>query len=181
MSGSHQRTPSESSTVSATSTDIDAVDDTAMSKGHSSSSHRDHAPWRSLKAQMALEPQEKPLDILQRVPGNDFCADCGAAEPDWASLNLGILLCIECSGVHRNLGVQISKVRSLTLDVRVWEPSVISYFQSVGNAYANSIWEEGLSIEGSTRNLSLGQSAERCLQNLICLLMLLYFHMPVAV
>ncbi len=111
MSGSHQRTPSESSTLSATSTDIDAVDDTAMSKGHSSSSHRDHAPWRSLKAQMALEPQEKPLDILQRVPGNDFCADCGAAEPDWASLNLGILLCIECSGVHRNLGVQISKVR----------------------------------------------------------------------
>jgi Arf-GAP/coiled-coil/ANK repeat/PH domain-containing protein len=110
MSGSHQRTPSESSTLSATSTDIDAVDDTAMSKGHSSSSHRDHAPWRSLKAQMALEPQEKPLDILQRVPGNDFCADCGAAEPDWASLNLGILLCIECSGVHRNLGVQISKV-----------------------------------------------------------------------
>ncbi len=99
MSGSHQRTPSESSTLSATSTDIDAVDDTAMSKGHSSSSHRDHAPWRSLKAQMALEPQEKPLDILQRVPGNDFCADCGAAEPDWASLNLGILLCIECSEI----------------------------------------------------------------------------------
>ncbi|CAK9861220.1 unnamed protein product [Sphagnum jensenii] len=165
MSGSHQRTPSESSTLSATSTDVDTVDDTAMSKGHSSSSHRDHAPWRSLKAQMALEPQEKPLDILQRVPGNDFCADCGAAEPDWASLNLGILLCIECSGVHRNLGVQISKVRSLTLDVRVWEPSVIGYFQSVGNAFANSIWEEGLSIEGSTRHLSSGQSAERGASN----------------
>jgi Arf-GAP/coiled-coil/ANK repeat/PH domain-containing protein len=57
------------------------------------------------------------------------------------------------------------QVRSLTLDVRVWEPSVIGYFQSVGNAFANSIWEEGLSIEGSTRHLSSGQSAERGASN----------------
>jgi Arf-GAP/coiled-coil/ANK repeat/PH domain-containing protein len=57
------------------------------------------------------------------------------------------------------------QVRSLTLDVRVWEPSVIGYFQSVGNAFANSIWEEGLSIEGSTRHVSSGQSAERGASN----------------
>ncbi|XP_043724655.1 ADP-ribosylation factor GTPase-activating protein AGD3-like [Telopea speciosissima] len=87
---------------------------------------------------------EKPIDVLRRVSGNDKCADCGAPEPDWASLNLGVLLCIECSGVHRNLGVHISKVRSLTLDVKVWEPSVITLFQSLGNAYANSVWEEML-------------------------------------
>lgn len=48
--------------------------------------------------------------ILRGIPGNDKCAECSATEPDWASLNLGILLCIECSGVHRNLGVHISKV-----------------------------------------------------------------------
>lgn len=48
--------------------------------------------------------------ILRGIPGNDLCAECSAREPDWASLNLGILLCIECSGVHRNLGVHISKV-----------------------------------------------------------------------
>lgn len=48
--------------------------------------------------------------ILRSIPGNDACAECGAPDPDWASLNLGILVCIECSGVHRNLGVHISKV-----------------------------------------------------------------------
>jgi Arf-GAP/coiled-coil/ANK repeat/PH domain-containing protein len=48
--------------------------------------------------------------ILRRVPGNDRCAECSAPEPDWASLNLGILLCIECYEVHDNFGVHISKV-----------------------------------------------------------------------
>ena len=51
-----------------------------------------------------------PLEVLRSIPGNDSCADCGARDPDWASLNLAVLLCIECSGFHRNLGVHISKV-----------------------------------------------------------------------
>ena len=52
-----------------------------------------------------------PMDILRRVAGNAVCCDCGSPEPDWASLNLGTLLCIECSGIHRKKGVHISKVR----------------------------------------------------------------------
>lgn len=59
--------------------------------------------------------------------------------PEWASLNLGILMCIECSGVHRNLGSHISKVRSLTLDE--WPPGHLAVMLSIGNSTANSVWE----------------------------------------
>ncbi|XP_050372596.1 ADP-ribosylation factor GTPase-activating protein AGD4 isoform X2 [Argentina anserina] len=78
---------------------------------------------------------------LRGIPGNDLCAECSSSEPDWASLNLGILLCIECSGAHRNLGVHISKVRSITLDVKVWEPTIVNLFRNLGNAFCNSVWE----------------------------------------
>jgi Arf-GAP/coiled-coil/ANK repeat/PH domain-containing protein len=49
--------------------------------------------------------------VQKALTANRFCADCNQADPDWASLNLGILLCIDCSGVHRGLGVHVSKVR----------------------------------------------------------------------
>ena len=50
------------------------------------------------------------LDKVLSIEGNSICADCEAPYPDWASINLGITICIECSGVHRSLGVDISKV-----------------------------------------------------------------------
>ncbi|KAK2197114.1 bifunctional Arf GTPase activating protein/ARFGAP-RecO-like zinc finger/ArfGAP domain superfamily [Babesia duncani] len=50
------------------------------------------------------------------VEGNSNCADCGTRSPRWASVNLGILLCINCSGIHRKLGVHLTQVKSLTLD-----------------------------------------------------------------
>lgn len=138
MGSSHHRSTSESSSFESSDFDHTAVEDLTLEKN---AAHLER-PFRSSQQQRSCIKSEKPLDVLRRVIGNDKCADCGAPEPDWASLNLGVLVCIECSGVHRNLGVHISKVRSLTLDVKVWEPSVISLFQSLGNTFANSVWEE---------------------------------------
>uniref|UniRef100_A0A0D9XFI4 ADP-ribosylation factor GTPase-activating protein AGD3 n=1 Tax=Leersia perrieri TaxID=77586 RepID=A0A0D9XFI4_9ORYZ len=144
----HNRTASESSSFSS-STELDhSISEDCMMERNSGSGHFEH-PGRATQHHRTSMKPDKPIDLLRKVVGNNICADCGAAEPDWASLNIGILLCIECSGVHRNLGVHISKVRSLTLDVRVWEPSVINLFQSLGNTFANTIWEEMLPSLGS--------------------------------
>ena len=53
---------------------------------------------------------------IRALPGNDKCCDCNSNDPEWLSVNLGVLMCIHCSGRHRELGVQYSRIRSLKLD-----------------------------------------------------------------
>ncbi|KAG2227925.1 hypothetical protein INT45_011948, partial [Circinella minor] len=72
---------------------------------------------------------------------NTKCADCGSNNPEWCSLNLGILLCIECSGIHRSLGSHLSKVRSLMLDKTSYTPEVVNILLALGNAQSNAIWD----------------------------------------
>ena len=77
--------------------------------------------------------------LLKSDPTNGFCADCGAEAPEWASINLGILICIKCSGIHRQLGTHITKVRSTTLDS--WDKELRLLMISLGNAIVNQIYE----------------------------------------
>jgi len=80
--------------------------------------------------------------INEILTQNLSCADCGQMHPEWVSLNLGVLICIECSGVHRSLGVHLSKVRSLKLDQL--SKAEYSLVQGLGNEFVNSVWEDGV-------------------------------------
>ncbi|XP_053162319.1 arf-GAP with Rho-GAP domain, ANK repeat and PH domain-containing protein 1 isoform X4 [Hemicordylus capensis] len=74
------------------------------------------------------------------VEANCFCADCGSPKPDWASINLCVVICKRCAGEHRGLGPSITKVRSLKMDKKVWTEELIELFLQVGNAVANQFW-----------------------------------------
>lgn len=90
--------------------------------------------------------EDNPSKLLQLIrdadQGNTSCADCGSgSKVEWVSINLGIVLCIECSGIHRSLGTHISKVRSLTLDTHSFTSDIVEILLRVGNRVSNMIWE----------------------------------------
>lgn len=84
----------------------------------------------------------KILSSLLKLPQNKECADCGSKAPRWASINLGVFICLQCSGIHRSLGVHISKVRSTSLDT--WLPEQVTFMQLMGNDKSNEYWEAEL-------------------------------------
>uniref|UniRef100_A0A8C2H8D4 Arf-GAP with GTPase, ANK repeat and PH domain-containing protein 1-like n=1 Tax=Cyprinus carpio TaxID=7962 RepID=A0A8C2H8D4_CYPCA len=91
------------------------------------------------RARRNSQSEAVALQAIRNAKGNDLCVDCGAPNPTWASLNLGALICIECSGIHRNLGTHLSRVRSLDLDD--WPSELTKVLTAIGNHMANSIWE----------------------------------------
>ncbi|KAJ4937219.1 hypothetical protein JOQ06_001798, partial [Pogonophryne albipinna] len=102
------------------------------------------------KSRLGSQSDAMAIQSIRNVRGNSFCVDCDAPNPDWASLNLGSLVCIECSGIHRNLGTHLSRVRSLDLDD--WPVELSMVMTAIGNAMANSVWEgalEGYSKPGN--------------------------------
>lgn len=93
--------------------------------------------------------EENPAKLLQQIrnadQGNTWCADCGSSSRvEWVSINLGIVLCIECSGIHRSLGTHISKIRSLTLDTQSFTYDLVELLLLVGNRVSNMVWEANL-------------------------------------
>lgn len=104
-------------------------------------------------AAMELE-DAAPLDAPQQT-----CADCGALPADWASINLMTRLCIECSGIHRKLGVHVSKVRSCNLDTVVWsDGAMLNTFEALGNDVINGIWEARLADMGVEKPTSSSET-----------------------
>ncbi|XP_068576436.1 arf-GAP with GTPase, ANK repeat and PH domain-containing protein 1-like isoform X2 [Cebidichthys violaceus] len=91
------------------------------------------------KARKNSQSEAVVLQAIRNAKGNNFCVDCDAPNPTWASLNLGALICIECSGIHRNLGTHLSRVRSLDLDDLPRELTLV--LSAIGNHMVNSIWE----------------------------------------
>uniref|UniRef100_A0A8C8D9R0 Small monomeric GTPase n=1 Tax=Oncorhynchus tshawytscha TaxID=74940 RepID=A0A8C8D9R0_ONCTS len=91
------------------------------------------------KARRSSQSEAVAIQAIRNAKGNSFCVDCEAPNPTWASLNLGALICIECSGIHRNLGTHLSRVRSLDLDD--WPRELTQVLTAIGNHLANSIWE----------------------------------------
>ncbi|KAI1891090.1 hypothetical protein AGOR_G00160320 [Albula goreensis] len=91
------------------------------------------------KARRNSKSEAVALQAIRNAKGNSHCVDCEAPNPTWASLNLGALICIECSGIHRNLGTHLSRVRSLDLDD--WPCELTLVLGAIGNHMANSIWE----------------------------------------
>ncbi|XP_058155839.1 arf-GAP with GTPase, ANK repeat and PH domain-containing protein 1 isoform X2 [Dasypus novemcinctus] len=92
------------------------------------------------KSRLTSQSEAMALQSIRNIRGNSHCVDCETQNPNWASLNLGALMCIECSGIHRNLGTHLSRVRSLDLDD--WPIELIKVMSSIGNELANSVWEE---------------------------------------
>ncbi|XP_038268783.1 arf-GAP with Rho-GAP domain, ANK repeat and PH domain-containing protein 3 isoform X3 [Dermochelys coriacea] len=105
-------------------------------------SEREKREWMEA-LQDAIAEMLYDYEVAEKIwsnKANKFCADCRALSPDWASINLCVVICKQCAGQHRSLGSSVSKVQSLKLDTSVWSNEIVQLFIMLGNERANQFW-----------------------------------------
>lgn len=110
--------------------------------GVSTDSSKELSVWMetlSASISSSLGSSKVAQRLWEENPSTTLCADCGAPNPEWASINLLLVLCQSCAGVHRSLG-KVSKIKSVTMDNKVWSEALIQLFVSCGNRVANQMW-----------------------------------------
>ncbi|CAJ1065660.1 arf-GAP with Rho-GAP domain%2C ANK repeat and PH domain-containing protein 1-like isoform X2 [Xyrichtys novacula] len=104
-------------------------------------------------------------DRIWAEPSNSLCADCGAPKPEWAAINLCVVVCKRCAGEHRGLGPSISKVRSLKMDRKVWTEELVQLFLSLGNERVNSFWAANVPPSEALTPSSCSEERRRFITN----------------
>ncbi|XP_026187108.1 arf-GAP with Rho-GAP domain, ANK repeat and PH domain-containing protein 3 isoform X1 [Mastacembelus armatus] len=111
-------------------------------------SDRDKRDWMEA-LQESIAETLSDYEVAEKIwsnRSNRTCADCKALNPDWASINLCVVICKNCAGQHRGLGTMVSKVQSLKLDTSVWSNEIVQLFITLGNDRANDFWAARLSV-----------------------------------
>ncbi|XP_055077764.1 arf-GAP with Rho-GAP domain, ANK repeat and PH domain-containing protein 3 [Periophthalmus magnuspinnatus] len=109
-------------------------------------SEREKREWTEA-LQEAISETLSDYEVAEKIwsnKSNRVCADCRALNPDWASINLCVVICKNCAGQHRSLGTSVSKVQSLKLDTSVWSNQIVQLFIMLGNDRANEFWASRL-------------------------------------
>uniref|UniRef100_A0A8B9K3A6 ArfGAP with RhoGAP domain, ankyrin repeat and PH domain 3 n=1 Tax=Astyanax mexicanus TaxID=7994 RepID=A0A8B9K3A6_ASTMX len=111
-------------------------------------SDRDKREWMEA-LQESIAETLSDYEVAEKIwsnRSNKICADCKAINPDWASINLCVVICKNCAGQHRSLGTMVSKVQSLKLDTSVWSNEIVQLFIMLGNDRANEFWAARLPV-----------------------------------
>ncbi|KAM6906849.1 arf-GAP with Rho-GAP domain, ANK repeat and PH domain-containing protein 1 [Xenentodon cancila] len=130
-------------------------------------SSKDLSTWVSSLSstiQSALSCSQVALRLWEN-PYNKVCGDCGKANPEWASVNLLLVICQSCAGQHRALSANLSKVRSLKMDSKVWTEPLVQLFLLYGNGLANQVWAPAVPAAEQLRPESSEEERSKFIQD----------------